>query len=64
MKEVKEKKSSCDCVVTKKCPKKLSKLGFSVELLEEFWRSFDPDVFVSFLTGKEPRARLRGFLET
>ena len=38
--------------------KKLSKLGFSVELLEEFWQSFGPDVFVSFLSGKEPRARL------
>ena len=38
--------------------KKLSKLGFSVELLEEVWQSFDPDVFVSFLSGKEPRARL------
>ena len=39
--------------------KKLSKLGFSVELLEEFWQSFDPDVFISFLSGKEKRARAR-----
>ena len=38
--------------------KKLCKLGFSVELLEEFWQNFDPDLFVSFLSGKEPRARL------
>ena len=38
--------------------KKLSKLGFSMELLEEFWQNFDPDVFVIFLLGKEPRARL------
>ena len=29
-----------------------------MELLEEFWQSFDPDVFVSFLLGTEPRARL------
>ena len=38
--------------------KKLSKLGFYVEILEEFWQSFGPDVFVSFLSGKEPRAGL------
>ena len=38
--------------------KKLSKLGFSVELFEEFWQSFGLDVIVSFLSGKEPRARL------
>ena len=29
-----------------------------MRLLEEFWQSFDPDVFVSFLSGKEPRVRL------
>ena len=40
--------------------KKLSKLGFSVELLEQFWQSFDPVVFLNFLSGKEPRARLPG----
>ena len=34
--------------------KKLSKLEFSMELHKEFWQSFDPDVFVSFLSGKEP----------
>ena len=42
----------------KEMSKKLLKLGFSVELLEEFWQSFGPDVFASFLSGKKPRAKL------
>ena len=41
--------------------KKFSKLGFSVELLEEFWQSFDPDVSCQ---EKSPELDYRGFLKT
>ena len=57
MKEAKEKKNSLLCS-NEEMSKKLSKLRFSVELVKEFWQSVGPDVFVSFLSGKELRARL------